>query len=162
MEINITVLVQMIMFFFYIFFCIKYIWPYINKVIKKRQKKIYLENYKIKKAKKKFLNFKKKNEEEFLNIKKISYKIISEAKNNSILLMKKYKKKAKKKYKNILYEAKKYNVIQKKIMYKNFFKNISNITSSILTDITLNTFNKKIDNKYISKILNRFKIKNFK
>ncbi len=162
MEINVTVLIQMIMFLFYIIFCIKYIWPYINKVIKKRQKKIYLENYKIKKAKKKILSLKKKIQEDLLNSKKISSKIILEAKNNSNFLIKKYKIKAKKKYKSILYEAKRYNIIQKKIMYEKFFKNISNITYSILIDITLNTFNKKIDNKYISKILDKFEIKNFK
>ncbi len=159
MEINVTVLIQMIIFLFYIIFCVKYIWPYINKVIEKRQKKIYLENKKIKKIKKKFLFFKNEIKKKILNSKKLSSKIILEAKNNSILLIEKYKIKAKKEYKKILYEASKENIIQKKIMYEKFFKNISDIINLILINITSNTFDKKIDNKYISKVLNKFKIK---
>ncbi len=162
MEINITILVQMIIFSFYIIFCIKYIWPYVNKVIEKRQKKIYSENKKIEKIKKKILFLKNKIKKKILNSKKLSSKIISEAKNNSILLTKKYKIKAKKQYNDILYKAKEKNIIQRKIMHEKFLKDISNTINLILISITSNTFDKKIDNKYINKVLNKFKIKRSK
>ncbi len=159
MEINITVLIQMIIFFLYIIFCIKFIWPYINKVIEKRQKKIYLENFKIKKTKNKLIYLKEKIKKSISNQKKKSFKIILKAKNDGINLFKKYEKKAIQRYKILLYEVKQKIFLKKKKIYKKFYKNISVIINKILINITLKIFNdKKKDNKFINKILNKFKI----
>ncbi len=160
MEINITILVQMIIFIFYIIFCIKYIWPYINKVIEKRKKKIYLENCKIIKFKKELLLLKEKIRKNILREKKEVSKIILEAKNNSIFLSKKYKKKAIQKYKNLLYESKKKISFKKKIIYEKLYKNISIIINTILINITSKVFNdKKKENQFINKMLDKFKTK---
>lgn len=42
-------------------------------------------------------------------------------------------------------------------MYNNFNKNIYKIIYLILKKTTYNTFNEKLDNKFISKILNKYK-----
>ncbi len=160
MEINITILIQMIIFIFYIIFCIKYIWPYINKVIEKRQKKIYLENCKIIEAKKELLLLKKKIKKKILQGEKKFSKIILEAKNNSIFLSKKYKKKAFIKYKHLLYKSKKKIYFRKKIIYEKLYENISIIINTILVNITSKVFNnKKKENQFINKMLDKFKTK---
>ncbi len=160
MEINITILVQMIIFIFYIIFCIKYIWPYINKVIEKRKKKIYLENCKIKKIKKKIFLLKEKIKKDILCKEKEVFKIILKAKNNGILLSKKYKKKANEKYKSILHKAKQDIFFKKKCIYEKIYKKLSIIINKILIHITSKVFiDKEKENKFISKILDKFKTK---
>ncbi len=157
MEINITILVQMVIFFFYISFCIKYIWPYVDKIIEKRKKKIYLENKKIKKIKNKFYILKKRINFFLQKVRKKYSKIIINSKNSGISIIKKYKKNAKNKYKKILLQTKQKILLKKKRMYKYFSKNISKFINKILINITLNIFDKKLDNKFINKMLNKFK-----
>ncbi len=157
MEINITILVQMVIFFFYISFCIKYIWPYVDKIIEKRKKKIYLENKKIKKIKNKFYILKKRIDFFLQKVRKKYSKIILNSKNSGISIIKKYKKNAKNKYKKILLQTKQKILLKKKRMYKYFSKNISKFINKILINITLNIFDKKLDNKFINKMLNKFK-----
>ncbi len=158
MEINITFIVQILVFIIYVFLCKKYIWPYINNVIEKRKNDILKENLKIKYIKDKILNLKNK----FKYIKNINKKkafnIILQAKNKSKLLIEKYEKKAIYEYKKILFEAKLVLYNKKKNMYNNFYKNISNILKIILIKITKNTFNNELNNKFINKILKKFKI----
>ncbi len=157
MKINITFLIQTILFIFYIYLCIKFIWPYINNVIEKRKKKLYFELKKIKNAKFKILKLNKEIEIKKIIRKNIFLKIENEIKQSKLNLFNKYKKKAKFKYNKIINEAKLKINLEKIYMYNNFNKNIYKIIYLILKKTTYNTFNEKLDNKFISKILNKYK-----
>ncbi len=158
MKINITFFIQILSFIFYIYFCIKYIWPYIDKVLEKRKRKLYIELKKIKYFKLKIKKLKKKIKYKKILNKKIFIKINNDIKNYKIYLFKKYKKKAKYEYIRIINNAKLKIILKKKNMYSNFNKNISNIVYIILKKATYNIFNKKLDNKFINKILNKNKL----
>ncbi len=159
MEINITVIFQIIIFLLYIYLCKKYVWPYINNIIEKRQKEIYIEYKKIDNIKNNILFLKNKAKKIINDSKKKSFKILLEAKYEGILLIKKAKRKAKYEYKNIINKAKFEINIEKKNIYNNFFKKISNILNLMLIKITNNTFNSKLNNKFIYKILKNYKFK---
>ncbi len=158
MEINVTFLVQIFIFIVYIYFCQKYIWPYINKIIKKRKKDILLEYRKIKNIKKKILILKNKFKNIIRKNKEIASIIISEAKKKGELIVNKSKIKALNKYNRILYKLKIKINKEKNIIYKQFYKRISFLLKKILIKITKNTFNKNLDNNFIKKILNNIKI----
>ncbi len=158
MEINVTLLSQMLFFFIYVLLCIKYVWPYINDVIEKRQRDIILEQSKIKDAKKKLLEIEKKIQKILIKTKNKSAKIISNAKYNGLLLINNSKIKAKHEYNKILLNIKNEIDIEKKKLYKDFSKNISNIINLILIEITENIFDKNSNNKFINKIINKYKI----
>ncbi len=156
MKINLTFLIQIISFIFYILFCIKYIWPYIDNILEKRKNILLLKFKKIKDAKSKinYLN------EKIIKKKKLNKKIILKMNNNLKYikknLIKKYKKQAKYEYYKIINDAKLKIKIKKNIMYNNFNNNISNIINIILKKITYNIFNEKLDNKFINKLLKDF------
>ncbi len=158
MQINITFLIQIISFIFYIFFCIKYIWPYVNDVLNKRKKKLYLKFKEIKNAKLKINNLKNKIKEQKILNKEIILKINNDLEYTRKYLLKKYKKEAIFKYNKIIKNAELKINIKKKIMYDNFNKNVSNIIYIILKQITYKIFNKKLDNKFINKILSNNKL----
>ncbi len=157
MEINITVIFQIIIFLLYIYLCKKYVWPYINNIIERRQKEIYIEYKKIDSIKNNILFLKNKAKKIISDSKKKSIEILLEAKYESNLLIKKSKKKAKYEYKNIINQAKFKINIEKKKIYSNFFKKISNILNLMLIKITNNTFDSKLNNKFIYKILKNYK-----
>ncbi len=157
MEINVTLLSQMLFFIIYILLCIKYIWPYINNVIEKRQRDIILEQTKIIDAKKKLLHIENKIKNILLKTRHRSKKIISNAKYKGLIIINKSKFKAKNKYKKILDNAKIQIDMEKKILYKKFSKNASYIVSDILSKITLNIFDKNLNNKFIKKVINKCK-----
>lgn len=158
MEINVTFLIQILVFIIYVYLCKKYIWPYVNNIIEKRKNDILKEQIKIKNIKNNILYLKNK-------IKKLKYKnkkkilnIILNVRKKSKKIINKAKKKAFYEYKKIIYENKINLYNEKKELYNNFYKNISKILNLILIKITKNTFNEKLNNEYINKILKKFKI----
>ncbi len=157
MEINITFVTQIIIFILHIIFCKKYIWPYVINIIERRKKEINIEYIKIIKAKNKILILKKKMKGIINKNKKIASNIILEAYKESNFIINRAKKKAIYEYKNKLFEAKLYINNKKDYIYKDFYKNINNIITTILIKITKNTFNKKLDNKLINKFLKKYK-----
>ncbi len=158
MQINITFLCQIILFIFYILFSIKYIWPYINNIIEKRKSSIIVQLNNIKKFKLKINNLKKKiKKQEFIYEQKV-FNMMNEINLIKNKILKEYRKKAKYEYNKILNNSKIEININKRKMYNDFKKNIYNILYTILKDITYNNFNKKIDNKIITFILNNNKI----
>ncbi len=155
MEINITFIGQLIAFIFYILFCMKYIWPYINKVIEKRQKKIYISFLQLEKNKNKIIKINNLIESKIKKYKDRSYKIIFNAKIKGKYIIDQYKLKANLEYNKIISDAKLNIKIEKKKMYDNFNKNISKLIEKILFNITSGFFNKDLDDKYIKKMLNK-------
>ncbi len=158
MEINITFIVQIIIFIFYLIFCKKYIWPYLNKKINKRKENILSEYNKIKKIKRIILILKNRINKIIDKNKKISSFIILEANKKSKSIIDNTKKKAFKKYKKILSNNRIKIKNEKKIMYNDFYKNINYILNNMLIKITKNNFNKKLNNDYINELLKKYKI----
>ncbi len=156
MIINVTFFIQIILFIFYIFFCIKYIWPYVENILEKRKKILLLKFEKIKNAEFKINSLNK----EIIDKKELNKKIISNMDNDlkhiKKHLIKKYKKQAKYEYYKIINNAKLKIKMKKKFMYSNFNKDIYNIINFLLKKITYKTFNKKLDNKFINKLLKNF------
>ncbi len=156
MEINATLIVQMIAFIIYLFFCMYYIWPYVANVIEKRKKKLlsFAEELNILKLEISKINkdiLKKKIYE-----KKISFHIIKKAKIKGKNILQKYKTKAYLEYNKIITEAKYRINIERELAFKNFYKNISKMILSILIKVTRNTFNENLDNKLINKVISKF------
>ncbi len=156
MIINITFFIQIILFIFYILFCIKYIWPYVDRVLEKRKNILLVKFKKIKDAKLKINYLNKKIINKIEKNKKFFSKMKNELEFLKKKLIKKYKKKAKYEYYKIIDNAKLKIKIKKKNMYDNFNKNISNIINFLLKKITCKIFNKKLDNKFINKLLKDF------
>ncbi len=158
MQINMTFLSQIILFIFYILFSIKYIWPYVNNIIEKRKLSIIVKLNNIKKFKLKISNLKKKiKKQEFIYEQKVC-NMMNEINLIKDKILKEYRRKAKYEYNKILNNSKIEININRRKMYNDFKKNIYNILYVILKDITYNNFNKKIDNKIITFILNNNKI----
>ncbi len=158
MEINITFVIQMIAFFFYLFFTMNYIWPYVENIIEKRKKKISFFIKKLKIVKNKIKYIKKKISKIKKEKKNTAFEIISKAELKGSNILKKYKDKAFLEYKKIIFNSNIQINLEKEIMYKNFYKDISKIICFVLTKITQKTLDKKIDNKLINKIIRKIKL----
>ncbi|NIH41045.1 MAG: F0F1 ATP synthase subunit B [Buchnera aphidicola (Periphyllus aceris)] len=157
MNINATIFGQFLSFMLFVFFCMKFIWPPIMKVIKKRQKKVYQSILSVQKAKKKLL----------LINKKISKKIIY-LKNKSIEILKKenYKKNLiiKESIKQALFEKNK--IIKRTteellIKYQKEKKKLKKISVFLAIQISEKILREKLSKNYINKIINEFNL-NFK
>ncbi len=155
MEINVTLLSQIVAFILYVFFCIKFVWPYINKIIEKRENDICEGYVKVKKLKIKLNNLKKKIGLELKNTEKKVLNILSEAKYKSDLLIKDSKIKANYEYKKIILDAKIKMKNERKIMHQNFNKEIFKVINFALIKITNGVFDKKLDDKFIKNIINK-------
>ncbi|MGP1930259.1 MAG: F0F1 ATP synthase subunit B [Arsenophonus sp. ET-YP4-MAG3] len=86
MNINATIIGQAISFFFFVLFCMKYIWPHIMAAIEKRQKEIADSLFSAEQAKKNS-ELIKSNAEEQLKKAKIKAQIIIEQANKQRVQM---------------------------------------------------------------------------
>ncbi|CAL4317470.1 F0F1 ATP synthase subunit B [Buchnera aphidicola] len=106
MHINATILGQAISFIFFVFFCMKFIWPKIIKVIEKRQSEVRKSMIRLKKAKNKIDRINQKNILKIHSAKKKSFKIIESAFEKKNFIIEDAKKKAFFERKKILKEMK--------------------------------------------------------
>ncbi|NIG99378.1 MAG: F0F1 ATP synthase subunit B [Buchnera aphidicola (Periphyllus acericola)] len=157
MNINATIFGQFLSFILFVYFCMKFIWPPVMKVIKKRQKKVYKSILSVQKAKKKLL----------LVNKKISKKIIY-LKNKSIEILKKenYKKNLiiKESIKQALFEKNKIinrTTAELLIKYQKEKKKLKKFSVFLAIQISEKILCEKLSKNYINKIINEFNL-NFK
>ncbi len=157
MEINVTFIIQIILFFIYMYLVFKYIWPYLNKVIEKRKKDISISFIKIQENKEKILVLEKEIKSKKKYSDKIVLNIINKAKIKAKKIIDESKDLAKIEYKKIILNAKNEVLIEKKIMYKLFYNEIDKTIYFILIKLTNNILNKKLDNEYIKKLIKNYR-----
>ncbi|WP_343192609.1 F0F1 ATP synthase subunit B [Buchnera aphidicola (Taiwanaphis decaspermi)] len=152
MNINATILGQIISFVFFVFFCMKYIWPPILSVIEQRKKKIYEDLQYVKNS---ITNVKILEERAVRKInkaKKKANKIIQQADQKKILIIKKAKIKAEKEKQRIIFKTHNEINIEKRLIKEKLKKKFVSISMLIAKKIIKNSINESVDEKIINKL----------
>lgn len=154
MDLNATILGQMISFILFIIFCMKYIWPNIINTIEDRKNKILNEFSNIKRLKKQcnILEIENKN---ILEIsKKKAKNIIDRANIQTIKILEIAKKDAEKEKQRIISEAyEEINLIKIKIK-NDLIQETVILSTKMAKQIMQNIINKKNNNYNFDKIIN--------
>ncbi|CAL4317465.1 ATP synthase subunit b [Buchnera aphidicola (Periphyllus testudinaceus)] len=154
MNINATIFGQFISFVFFVLFCMKFIWPPIIKVIKKRQKKIYNSMLLVKHAKKKLIKINKKISQNIKNSKLKSINFIKKAHEEKNRIIKKSIQKALFEKNKIIKNAHlelliKFNKEKSKLKKKSVF---------LIIEIVKKILNKELSQDYSNKMIDKFKV----
>lgn len=155
MDLNLTILGQIITFVMFIFFCSKYIWPPLISTIEKRQKEISDSINLAENAKKDFLKIKKESEDYLNNTKKQADLIILQANNKKEKIIQKAKEKAAKEYKKIISQAQIDINNKKRAIYLDLNKHIAKLVSNGIEKLIGNYINEEIDKKITEDLIDK-------
>ncbi|WP_343184041.1 F0F1 ATP synthase subunit B [Buchnera aphidicola (Ceratovacuna keduensis)] len=142
MNINATILGQIISFFLFVFFCSRYIWPNITKAIRDRKKEVSLSFKIANDAKLESIKIKKEAIEKINLAKKTAKDIIKNAKYDRNIILQAAILNAEQKRKTIISEGKKKLNLKKNIV----FEDLKNETCNLSIFVA-----KKILKEYIKK-----------
>lgn len=156
MYLNATILGQIISFIFFVLFCMRYIWPPINKIIENRQEKIREGLQNAEKAKIELKYAKDSAKKEIKRAKFYAKNIIQNANKESIKILFLAKKEAIKEKEKIIQEALNEIEIKKKCLYEDIKNHIINTTilaaEKIIEESLHNNIHKNIIKNIISKL----------
>lgn len=161
MNLNATILGQAVSFIFFVWFCMKYIWPPIILAIETRQKKIENSLINLKKAEQEFLSIQKKMNQTIKDSKERASFIINEANKQKLLILEKAKNIAKEESKKVFLKNK--IEIDTQVMQerKKLYKEIADLSISIAEKIIKKNIQKDQNKDLINKsIISLSKIKN--
>ncbi len=158
-----TFIIQIFIFLLYFLFTYIYIWPYINKVILKREKKVLLSLNTLKYNKKKIILlqkkilFRKRQYQELFTNLKLQFRHEKE------LLFEQIKLKYKNKYNQLYIKVKNKLLLEKKSIYVHLISDIDKLLYLLINNLSCHIFNKNKDNQYINTIIvNYFKKNQYK
>lgn len=152
MNLNVTIIGEVITFFLFVFFCMKKIWPPIITTIEKRQKEISDALFSMKKA--------KKEEEIIQNNILIKLKetnrhassIILKAREERIKIIEDGKKQAREEFKKIINQAKISTEIERKRMLEELRRHISDL---VIIGVKKTIKQQSVDIKLGSNVINQ-------
>ncbi|CAL4317454.1 F0F1 ATP synthase subunit B [Buchnera aphidicola] len=142
MNLNATILGQMISFILFVIFCMQYIWPEIILVIENRKKKIIKGLQELKNAKEEIKILKLQAKKIICIAKEKSKEILNQANRKKIIFLEEAIKTAKKEKKRIILQANSEIKIQKNKIRKELMKEINHLAIIITKKI----IHKNIDN----------------
>lgn len=149
MNINATIFGQSISFIFFVFFCMKFIWPNVISVIKQRQKNVRKAILLADQKNKKYIHIKCKIAKKILDSKRKSIDIIRKAKLEKDIIIKKSIKQALLEKKKILKQAKSEILIEKMQVKRKLKKHAVFLAIQIAQKI----IQEKITEKYINELI---------
>ncbi|NIH16801.1 MAG: F0F1 ATP synthase subunit B [Buchnera aphidicola (Periphyllus lyropictus)] len=161
MNINATIFGQLISFFIFVLFCMKFIWPPIIKVIKDRKKKIKNSMLILNQEKKRISKKKIKVSLKLKKAKKKYFEIIQKANLEKDLIIKNAIKKALLKKNKILNSSRIEISIEKKKAERYLKDNVILLAIQISELILKENINKNYNNKVIDQLVMDFKGLNY-
>lgn len=156
MQINATILGEMITFFLFVFFCMKFLWPPIIFAIEKRQKEIIKSKEISEKTKKELEKAKKRFLEIISDAKKEAKTIINNAHYEKKIIIENTKKEAEIKFKKVMEKAFLEIKFERKKAYEDIKKEVTDliifVSEKFIKHTLNNSINKKIIKNFISKL----------
>ncbi|WP_343152757.1 F0F1 ATP synthase subunit B [Buchnera aphidicola] len=156
MNLNATFLGQTISFIFFVWFCMKYIWPPIIKVIEERKKEIENGLIYTKEAKKKLDLMNKNEKQEIIFARKKAEIILKKAYDEQVKILELAKKKAEIEKNKIIAMAVLKIEIKRKKIFEELKNNVATLAISIAEKIILQSIDRSegnnITKKYISNL----------
>lgn len=153
MNINATILGQLISFILFVWFCMKFIWPPIILAVETRQKKIKESLVSAENAKKEFLLIQEKIKQEIKCSQKKAVLILNEANNKKLLILERAKAKAieesKKIFKNNQLEINRKMIDARKTLQKEIIDSAILIAEKIIEKNIQKDENKDLIDKLI-------------
>ncbi|QCI27017.1 F0F1 ATP synthase subunit B [Buchnera aphidicola] len=143
MNLNATILGQMISFILFIWFCMKYIWPKIILIIEDRQKMIVQEFSNIEKQKENLKIMYNESKKIINQSKKEAINIIKQANQEKVIILEKAILSAMKKKKQVLLQAQSEIKIQEIQLKKKLTNEISTLVSIMTKKILVQFINQK-------------------
>lgn len=143
MNLNATILGQMISFILFIWFCMKYIWPKIILIIEDRQKMIVQEFSNIEKQKEDLKIMHNESKKIINQSKKEAINIIKQANQEKVIILEKAILSAMKKKKQVLLQAQSEIKIQEIQLKKKLTNEISTLVSIMTKKILVQFINQK-------------------
>ncbi|MCW5197419.1 F0F1 ATP synthase subunit B [Buchnera aphidicola] len=157
MNINATIFGQSISFIFFVFFCMKFIWPNIIHVIKKRQKNIRKAIFLANQEQKKYIKIKSKISKKILDFKRRSIDIIRQAETEKDIIIKKSVQQALLEKNKILQQAQTEIFLEKNKAKKHLRKYSVLLAIQIAKKIIQEKITEKYTNKLIKDLSSDFK-----
>lgn len=151
MKLNSTIIGQAISFIFFVFFCMKYIWPDLINLIENRQKEIADGIAATKLAKKELSITLSKIDNKFKETKIKVQKIIEQANKQKNKILNEAKDEAKKERNRIIINAKKEINNERKKVQEELHKNMVNLVLLGIEKITENIIDESMHKDIIEK-----------
>ncbi|QCI25816.1 F0F1 ATP synthase subunit B [Buchnera aphidicola] len=156
MDLNATILGQMISFIIFIWFCMKYIWPKLIITINDRRDLIQKEFANISQSKKDIQKMYNQANEIIYTAKHKSKEIIKSANLEKIVILERAKYYAEKEKKKILQQAEVTIQMKKIQLKKKLTKEISTLASMMANKIIINTIDTKYKKHNFENMINTF------
>ncbi|WWO97132.1 MAG: F0F1 ATP synthase subunit B [Candidatus Dasytiphilus stammeri] len=153
MNINATILGQLVSFIIFVIFCMKYIWPPILNAIEKRQKEISDGLSDAEKAKITLKYAQQKSKEQLIQSHNQVLKILDQAHQKSIQILDKVSKEAQKERKRIILLAKREIESSHQRVREELRKEVVLLTIAVTEKLLENSGNEKINKNIIDKII---------
>ncbi|WP_343153670.1 F0F1 ATP synthase subunit B [Buchnera aphidicola (Mindarus keteleerifoliae)] len=157
MDLNATILGQTISFIFFVWFCMKYIWPPIIETIEERKKEIQNGLIYSKEAKKKLLAIKENKKKKIFLAQEKANIILKKANEEYRKILEFAKKKAEKEKQKIIKEASLTIEIKQKKICEELKNNASTLAITIAEKIIRKSMNESKNNIFIKKYISNLK-----
>lgn len=157
MNLNATFLGQIISFIFFVWFCMKYIWPPVIKIIEERKKEIENGLIYTQEAKKKLDLINKNKKKEIIFAQKQAKIILKKAYDEKARILDIAKKKAEIEKQKIIDTAVLNIEIKRKKIFEELKNNIATLAISIAEKIIIQSINKSESNNVIKRYISNLK-----
>ncbi|WP_343128199.1 F0F1 ATP synthase subunit B [Buchnera aphidicola (Takecallis taiwana)] len=154
MDLNSTILGQIIAFILFIWFCMEYIWPNLITIIKKRQSLIQEKLFNINKKKKDVTNMYHQAKKEIADSQKKARDIINDANKNKLLIIEHAKQCARQEKEKLIKQANMEIKIKEIQLRKKLTTEISILAVMMAKKIIINSISCKDKNCNIENIIN--------